>query len=66
MLSGKDVNDLIDVDRSTIMFMNVHHCQTQRMQRRTFMLGIACVAGGISVGVLFWRQSRQKSAYKSI
>ena len=26
---------------------------------------IACVAGGISVGVLFWRRSREKSAYKS-
>ena len=36
MLSGKDVNDLIDVDT----IIDVHHCQTQRMQRRTFMLGI--------------------------
>ena len=62
MLSGKDVNDLIDVDT----IIDVHHCQTQRMQRRTFMLGIACVDGGISVGVLFWRRSHQKSAYKSI
>ena len=57
------VDDLTNVDRSTIM--DVHHCQTQRMQRRTFM-GIACVAGGISVGVLFWWRSPEKSAYKSI
>ena len=27
MLGGKDVNDLINIDRSTIM--DVHHCQTR-------------------------------------
>ena len=27
---------------------------------------LACVAGGISMGVLFWQQSHEKSGYKSL
>ena len=38
MLSGKDVNDLINVDHSTIM--DVHQCQTRHSLRGYVLLKV--------------------------